>query len=901
MREKPVWRRYLRLLGSDPVADADDELAFHLSMRVEDLMRSGIPESEARRRAEREFGDVGRIRRELTGIGRTRQRRERRRRGWESLVQDLRFAVRTLRSNSGFTLGAVLTLALGIGASTAIFSVVDGVLLRPLPFRAPEELVVVWETDRASGTDREPASWPDFVDFRERSRTLRDAEAVMAAEATLAPEAGDAERLSSVAVTHGYFDLVGVEPVLGRAMTAEEDRPGGPRVALLGERLWRSSYGSDPGIIGRTIRLNGVPHEVIGVMPADADFGLDQVHARAAYHPAYTGEGSVDVWTPLQADAERYPRETHPIFVIGRLAPGSDADAAQREHAAVAADLEQAYPENEARGVNVEPLETVVFGPVRPALMVLLGAVGLVLLVACVNVASLLLARGTARAREVSVRAALGAGTGRLARQFAAESLLLALLGAVAGVALAFGGLRVLLAMAPADLPRLGDVGIDARVLGATLAVTLLVGLVFGIVPTVQSRRIDVAGALRSGGRAGSEGRSRGRLRVTLVVVEVAAAVALVVGASLLVRSFRSVLEVDPGFEAEGILKAEYQLPATRYPQGFATYPNWVEVHAFDTALLERVRALPGVESAAIANVHPLDAGITNSFVIVGREAEAHDWPEISLRNVTPGYFATVGLDVVAGRGLLDGDVADAPMVALINRSAADRFFAGRDPLGHEIRFWGIARRIVGVVEDERIHGLTEAVPPAVYVPLAQAPWPGGALLVRATDPERLAGPVRAAVRDIDPGLAVYGIEPLERTLAGSVSRHRFPMMLLGAFAVLALVLALVGTYGMLSYTTARRTREIGIRIALGASRRSVLLQVLREGIGFAGLGIALGLAIALAGSRLVEGMLFGVEPTDPAIYLLVAVVVLAAAVVACWAPARRAMAVPPQEALRGE
>jgi predicted permease len=654
------------------------------------------------------------------------------------------------------------------------------------------------------------------------------------------------------------------------------------------------------------LRLDGTGHSIIGVVPDESDFGMLQVLSSAAYARGFADRGGrpgVAIWAPLQASVEQWPRDTHPMFVLGRLAQGVSPAAAQQEMAAIAADLEAAWGVNDGRGVNIEPLSDVVFGDVRPALLMLLGAVGLVLLVACVNMANLLLARGTSRTREIAVRASLGADGGRLARQFLIEGVLLALLGGAAGIGLAVMGTDLLLALAPGDIPRLDTVGVDSRVLAVTLVASILVGIAFGFVPTLQARRVDLQSALRSeSGVAGTAGR--GLLRSGLVVAELALAVVLVVGAGLLLKSFWQIQQVDPGFRAEGVLKAEFQLPASRYPVDFSVWPNFAEIHGFNAALLERAGGLPGVEAVAIAASHPMDQGFTNSFEIVGREAESADLPEIPIRFVTPGYFDTVGLAVRQGRALAAGDGTQAPSVALINETAARRFFPDRDPIGQRIAFWGDERRIVGVVANEKFHGLTADAPMAVYTPLAQTPPAGGSevLLVRGVrDPETLAASVRAAIRDIDPELAVFGVEPLRETVGRSVARQRFILLLLGVFAAVAIALALVGIHGVLSYVVARRTSEMGIRMALGATRARVLGLVAGQGARLAVLGLALGLAAALAVTHLLRSQLYQVTATDPVTFATVAIVVFAVAMLACYAPARRATKVDPMTALRQE
>ena len=871
--------------------DLSDEVRFHIEMETAKHEAAGMTPAEARRVALRDFGGLDRF---------TEETRDARRLPFlEETMRDARIGLRQLRRAPGFTAVSIITLALAIGANTAIFSVINGVLLAPLPLSDADELVVAWETDRASKTDREPASYPDMLDFRKRARTLRQIEAVSGADIALTPESGDPIRVASMLVTHGYFDLIGKQPVLGRFFTAEDDRAGGPAVTVISESFWRTKFAADPGVLGKKVRLDDVAYEIVGVAPEGTDFGLDQVHARAAYHAPYSGAGDVDVWAPLQADEANYPRDTHPIILIGRLAEGAAPRAAQKELGAIAADLERTYPVNRDRGTNVESLDAVVFGPIRPALALLIGAVVLVLLVGCVNVAGLLLARGTARTREVAVRGALGAGTGRLARQFATETLILALAGGAAGIALAYGGLNLLLALAPSDIPRVNEVHIDARVLFATLGVSLFVGLIFGLVPTLQSRGVDIGHSLREG--RSSAGRERTRARSGMVVIEVGMAVVLLIAASLLMRSFYTVLRTDPGFNARGVLKAEYQLPSTRYPRDFAVWPNWAAIHNFNRDLQQRVGGIPGVQSVAIAANHPLDAGFTTSFGIPGREAEAALWPEITVRSISPSYFGTMNLALVSGRALSDSDDGRATPVAVINKSAADLLYPDGNAIGHVLQFWGIDKQIVGVVANEKLKGLTEKTPPAVYLPLAQAPASGVVLIRTAGDPASFAGSVRAAISSIDPQLAVYGIEPLTTTLSSSVAQRRFTMLVVGAFAALAIVLALVGVHGMLSYTTAQRTREFGIRLALGATKGSLQLNVIGGGLKLSAAGIALGLGGAILVMRSLRGLLFGVAPADPRTFLAVGLVVLSAAAVASWLPARRATRAQALQALRAE
>jgi predicted permease len=822
------------------------------------------------------------------------------------LSLDVRYSVRLLVREPAFAAAAILTLALGIGATTAVSSAVDAVLLRPLPLAEPDRLVMVWETDRDSGTTREPASLPDFLDFQERSLTLAAFGAFLADEVNLVPRGGEPTRLAALSVTHELLPMLGLRPIAGRSFVAADDRPGAPEVVLISERLWDRLFSRDAAALGGTLRIDERPRTIVGVLPAGADFGVLQILGAASYGRGFADRNvrvDVDVWTPLARDTESLPRDTHPILVVGRLADGARREGAQRELSKVAADLERAYPSNRARGVFVEPLVDVVVSPVRAPLLVLQAAVAFVLLIACVNVASLLLARGMARARETAVRAALGADTVRLARQFVVESTLLTVVAGGSGVLLAFVGLRVLVGLAPADVPRLAEAGLNARVLALALLISLVVGLAFGMVPLAQSRRLDLQRALGAEERRGAfVGRPRGTLRSVLVVAEVALAVVLVVGAGLLIKSFWRLRHVDPGFRAQGVVKAEYQLPPSRYPRGFDRWPDFAEMHRFHDELLRRVDAQPGVRAAAIAGNHPLDVGFTNSFAVVGREAESRGWPEISVRRVSPGYFTTLGLPLVRGRLLAEADGTKAPPVLVVNEAAARRFFLGRDPLGQQIAFWGARRTVVGVVGNERFQGLMAQSPPAVYAPLAQAPSVNGSevLLVRGDgSPSLVVSGARSAIRAVDPELAVFGAEPLVETLAQSVSERRFVTLVLAAFAFLALLLAAIGVHGVLSYNVARRRREIGIRMALGAEPARVVALVVGHGIRLAAVGVAVGLAGALLLARALGSLLFGVTPRDAAIFLAVPVVMGAAALLASWAPARRSARVSPAVALR--
>ena len=830
---------------------------------------------------------------------------QRKRAPMRDLIAEFRQAVRSLARTPGFAFAVILTLGLGIGANTAIFSVVDGVLLRPAPFQAMDRLTMVWETDRKSGTLREPASQPDYFDYRERTRRYERLAAFSPITVTLATDAGEPARVAALWVSHEFLPMVGIRPLVGSTFTGEQDQVRGPNVALIGEALWAERFARDSRVVGRTIRIGETPFTVIGVLPASADFGTLQILGQAAYRRGYADRGGavrVDLWLPLQAnrDAER---GNHPIFMLGRLAAGATPALAQQEMTSIAADLERTWPaDNDGRGIHVEPLAGVVFGGVKPALLVLVGAVALVLLVACANVANLLLAKGAARQREVTVRSALGASAGRLTRQFLVESAALTGAGVALGLLLAFAGLKLLLALAPGNIPRVGDVTIDARVLSVTLLLAAAVGVTFGMVPAIQARRRGINLHLQAAStRGASAGREHRRFRSALVVAELALAVVLMAGAGLLIKSLWRIYQVDPGFRAEGVLKAEFQLPSS-YPQRRSEWPRWPEIRRFGAEVRGKVAALPGVTSVAVAGAHPLEAGYTSSIAVVGREAEARDWPEPSIRMVDPGYLATMRVPLLEGRALSDADDLTAPPVVAINEAARKRFFGALPALGQRIDMWGAHRTIVGVYADERFHGLAEAASPALYLPSGQAPIPNGSILVRVEgDPAAFAPALRRAVREIEPGLVLSGVEPLVETVSQSVAQRRFTMLVLGAFATVALLLAMVGVHGVLSYTVAERNREIGIRMALGADRDEVGRLIVGQGARLALGGIGIGVLGSLGVSRLLSALLYGVRPGDPATLVSVALALGGVALLASWLPARRAARVDPMVVLREE
>lgn len=879
--------------------ELDEEIALHLDLLAEEQRRTGQPPAMADAAARRAFGArllVKETYLEQLGFP-----------VLDTFARDLRRALAALRRSPTSSAVIVLTLAIGIGAVTAIFSIVDGVLLRRAPFEGFDRLVMVWETDRNSGTRREPGSVPDFLDYQERSGPVHPLAAFTAASVTLTLRAEDPRHLAALRASSQLLPLLGVRPIVGRAFGEADDRPDVPVVALISEALWTREFGRDPQVVGRAVQIDDRPATVIGVVPTIADFGVLQILARAAYARSFADRSDrprVDVWLPLQPNPQAYPRATHPLLMLGRLRPGASVASAQDALSSLAAELERAYPENAHRGIHVEPLEDVVFGPIRPALLVLLGAVVLVLFVACTNVVNLLLARGARRLPEVALQSALGASTLGVARQFLVEGLLLTLAGGAAGLALAHMALAVLLGAAP-HLPRIGQVAIDPRVLIVTVAVCSGVGLLCGLVPTLQARASDLQPAMNRGGSTwASAGRRLGAARATLVVGELAMSVMLLVGATLLIRSFWLLQQVDPGFQSEGVLKVEYQLPPSRYPADFQVFPDFKEMHAFTATLVERAAALPGVRAAAAAGNHPLDPGYTNSFVIVGREAEAKTAPELSIRRVTSGYFDTVGLRVVSGRRIEDSDTTSGTPVILLNESAVRRFFPNQDPIGAHIRFWGASRRVVGVVADEHTHGPATAAPLAAYTPLTQTPSTNGdgVLLIRTVgDPNVLASALPSLVRTLDATIPVFGIEPLDVTLSRSVADRRFAAWLLGALALTAAALAAVGIYGVFRYNVERRTREMGIRLVLGAPPGQALRLLLTEGLRLTAAGITVGAIGAWALSRFLRALLFGVTPTDPLAFATVIAVLGAVALGATFLAARHVLQVTPLVALRAD
>jgi putative ABC transport system permease protein len=803
----------------------------------------------------------------------------------ETWWRDVRYGARMLAHSPGFTSVAVLTLALGIGANTAIFSVINAVLLRSLPYDEASRLVFLSEWSEQ--VPQMSFSIANLEDVRDENSVFESLAGYNGQNFVLTGEQGEAERLNGRQVTSGLFATLRKEPLVGRAFTAAEDKPGSEGVVLLGEGFWERRFGRDPGVVGRRLVLSGEPFTVIGVMPG-------------SLHGSWK---TADVFTPLLRLEDRLGGESnrgnHPgIYVVARLRPGVSEDAARSEVRTIAARLAERHPGTNARqSMTLESLHDAFVGDLRPALMLLLGAVAFVLLIACANVANLLLARAASRAREIAVRGAMGAQRGRLLRQLLTESLLLSVLGGLLGVVFAYGGVRGLVASLPANVPRADEIGLDAWVLAFTALLSVLTGLVFGLAPAWKVSRQDVQDVLREGGR-GTAGPAHHRVRNTLVVAQVSLALVLLVGAGLMLRSFARVLAADAGFRAAGVLTASVPLPQTR----FADEARRI---AFVRQLVDGLKGAPGVEAASAAL--PLLGGWQSSFRLEGRpEPPPGQLPSADITRVTPDYFRAMGVRVREGRVFTDHDTAEVAPVAVVDETFARAHYAGESALGKRLRFGALDDKdakwleIVGVVGHVKNYGVDEDSRVEVYLPYYQSPVSSVTLVVRAAgDPAGLGGVLREVVRAADPDLPLYAVRTLPEIVSDRTAQRRLASTLIAVFAAVALALAAVGIYGVMSYAVAQRTQEIGIRMALGAERREILRMVLRHGTLLAVTGVALGLVAALALARLITSLLFQTSAADPPTFSVVPVVLIAVAVLACWVPARRATRVDPLVALR--
>jgi putative ABC transport system permease protein len=887
MERFPGIRRLFRLPASKRTVqvEVDDELRFHLDTRAEELTRGGLTPDAARAQAVREFGDIASARTELAEIDRRRAARAGRSEWWGGLWHDLRYAARGLRNRPAFTAIALGTLAIGIGANTAIFTVVDAALFRGLPYVEPDRLVHLWESAPDHKSERSEASYPDFEDWRAGQTTL----AAIAGYQTngIALTGRDVPLMLPITyVTPGFFDVLGVRAFVGRTFRESNDRIG-DRVAMLGYGLWQREFGGDPSIVGRTIALGGVPHTVVGILPPAFHFA-----------PAHGG----DLWaiTDLSRSYQR-ARGVHWLNVIGRLKDGVTPAQAVADMSAVVRRIAQKDPDSHTgREAAVVPLHDQFVGSMRPLLLVLLSAVSIVLLIACANVAGLLLARATARQQELAVRAALGAGRARIARQLLTESVLLGALGGLLGLAVARVGVRALVAALPAQqriaMPYLEHLGVDLRVLGYALLVALATGIAFGLFPALQASRASLAPALAAAGGRSVSGRRR-TVRNALVVGEVALTLVLLVGAGLLTQSLVRLLRVDPGFRPESVLTAAVLLPPARYADSTTITPFYRE-------LVARIDALPGVSAVGLTSRLPLDWGNSGSYVVVGRPAPPPGQrPSASIRDVSTGYFRAMGIALLQGRDFRPQDGWNAPRVIIVNRALARQQFGAQSPVGHQLAFGPSARTIVGVVEDVPIDQIGEPAMPTIYRSHLQYAERGMYMAVRTTtDPTSVAASIRGIVRVLDPDLPLAAVSTMERQIASSraVFMRRYSMFLVAGFGVVALVLSIVGIYGVISYSVTQRMRELGVRIALGAQRGDILAMILRDGTLLAGVGIALGVGVAFWLTRFLKALLFGIATTDVTTYAAVALLLAAVTLIASYVPARRATRVDPLVALRG-
>lgn len=809
-------------------------------------------------------------------------------------LSDARHALQLLRKQKGFAAAALLTLALCIGANTAVFSVVSSVLLRPLPYEAGERLVRIYNSYPGAGVERGGAAAPDLADRRELP-ALEEV-AMYSGQGTTIGESGRPERIQGMEVTPSFFPLLGVPATLGRTFVAEEGERGNEHKVVLSWELWQQRYAASPDVVGSTMRIDDVPHEVVGVMPRGFVFEDPEVR----------------LWVPLAFSEEMRSddgRHSNNWSMLARLAPGATVEQAQQQVDAQNARIIERLPQYrellEQVGFRtvVADYRSELTREVRDTLWLLQAGVALVLLIGCVNIANLVLVRATSRHREMATRSALGASPARLARQLATEGAILAGVGGVAGVLLAWGALRAFAAFAAERLPRGAEVALNAPALGVALLVCALAGLIFALVPAMRLRGADLGAVFREEGRTGTAGRGTLRWRAALVTAQVALAFTVLVAAGLVVTSFSRTLAVDPGFRPEGVLTASVSLPVTRYSDAAAR-------RQFAERLLERARALPGVQEAAVTSVLPFGEEMNASAVSPeGYEPRPGD-PVLAPVNsrVSDGYFEALEIERVAGRAFTPADAEGAPQVAIIDRFLAERYWPGQDPLGRRIAM-GVPvegeelewRTVVGVVESVRAQSLTGDEPMGhFYLPAAQSP-PGRLFVVlqSAADPAATIGALRAAVTELDPDLPIYEVHSMEERLARSVATDRLRTLLLGGFGALALLLAVIGLYGVLAYSVAQRGVEIGIRMALGSSAEGVFRMVVGQGARLVGIGLAVGLGASLALGRVVESVLYGVEPADPVVLATVLALLTAAALAACAIPARRAMRVDPGVVMR--
>ncbi|MFL5494118.1 MAG: ADOP family duplicated permease [Gemmatimonadales bacterium] len=882
---RTVGRQLKSLIWRDSIAEqVEAELDFHLEMLTRELMESGLSREAAYAQAVQRFGDLGAVASRCRKIGLQREREIRRTEYLDELRQDAGHALRQLRKAPGFAAVAILTLALAIGANTAIFSVVSAVLLRPLPYPAADRLTVLWA---ARGDQKQNlVSIPDVKEWRDRNRTFEDIEIVRSQSVNLT--GGDApDRLVGSFITAGTLRLLGARASIGRLFTEEETTEGsGQQVTVLSHGVWKTRFGSDPRVLGRTLTLNGRPHVVIGVTTPDFQDPF----------------GQQDIWLPITSapNPAWFTRDNPSVWAVGRLKPGVTLEQAQRDLSIISRQLAKEYPAtNAGYDASVFSMRDNVVGQVRPALLIVLGFVGVVLLIACANVANLQLARAASRRSEISLRAALGAGRGRLVRQVLTESLVLSVIGGGAGLALAYWMIRSLVAAVPGGLPVFGGIGLDRGVLLFSAAITIATGLLFGIMPALHAARADLGDSLRSRGSDGPIG-GRGDVRNAFVAVQLALCIVLLVGAGLLTRSLTALQRVDLGFDPEKLLTAEFRLPATKYNS-----PE--KIDQFMTQALGAIRAVPGIRSAALLNSVPLSGNWATTGYLPAGQAEPGPGlqPTAQINGVTDGYFRTMGIPLLEGREFEASDRADSPPVAIVNQELARRAWPNQSALGKQLKIFGlpdVGATIVGVVGSVKQFTLGEPAGAQLYQPKSQSSGIFASVAARTDgDPMALGDAMRSAIWSVDPEQPVWKIRSMRSLVDRDLAPQKFTTLLTGSFALLALLLAAVGVYGVMSYAVAQRTREIGIRMALGAARGQVVRMVLGRGARIVAVAAGLGLLIALGAARLLRSQLFGVAANDLLTFATVPLGLAFVALLACYLPARRAAGVDPVIALRNE
>ena len=886
--------RFTRLLGIQSGSnDIDAELESHLRLHIDDNLRAGMNPGEARRRALLQLG----------GLDQTRQAvRDRSTLPWiENLAQDLRFALRQFRKSPGFALAAVALLALGLGSVTTVFSLVDAILLKPLPYPESERLVIPWNVPppgvNIGGFSDFPWSPIHFHALEQETRTFRNLGAFEEGNFNLT-QAGDPAMLEGALVSFGFFPALGVEPELGRFFTQDEDTPGHEHEVVLSDAVWRSRFHADPSIVNRPIRLNGMAYLVVGVMPRGFGF------PRASEMPAdFNFPRETQLWVPIALPAITPKYTPSELAIVARLQLGVSVAQAQAAMNLFASRMDRLHPEMKGWSASrVTPLQRQVAGDTQKPLLLILGAVAVVLLIVCFNVAGLLLARSLTRSREFTLRAALGAGRARMLRQLLTENLLLAAAGGSLGMALAVAGIRLVRTFGPPDLPRLQDAGLDPRIFLFAACVTLLTGLFFGLTPALGAVRVNLANSLRDGGQKSASASAHPRLRGSLVVAQTALAVVLVIAAGLLVRTVARLLASDSGFRPEHVLTFELSLPSTQYP-------DRDHIARFYQQALPRLRAVSGIASAAIGEVVPMGGATESGVAVIEGRPIPRDrrFPIVNYTVVSPDYFATLGTPLLQGRDFADSDLFSAPLVTIINRSMARAYWPGENPIGKRLLVPSqqVPATIVGVVADMKHTSLREAPSPEMFEPYTQNVWPSLALmqvvLRTHSDPDSVMIGVRHALHGLDSGLPVSKVTTLNTLTSQAMAQERFSMLLLSFFGIAALLLAAVGIYGVIAYTVGQQTRAIGIRMALGAQRSIVFRAILGSSLRLALLGIAVGLVAALGAGRMFAGYLYGVKAWDPLTFVAVTLSLVLTALLAGYIPARRAASVDPMQALRSE